>query len=219
MYTSWKHLILKNEHELKDRARLKRLYRSQALPMYFVIGGFSLGGVTCIFASFPLFAMSIQANGFHLGLLIGGLFVLIFSLVFFGAGWMFKKNLDMDLLRNYFRDPEKFEFIKGKLTSAHFSSTGEKASIRMMVKGEGVYNGKKILVSEDFRPSIWPFTDIESEESLRPGDDWYDMKGKRKVLPVDVHILVDVAGSSYGKLIGIDAGEILSALGAAEIKL
>lgn len=98
----------------------------------------------------------------------------------------------------YLENPVGFDFIKGEIVSSHYTPADKgKGTIRAEIKGD---EGSLLMI--EVSPSIWPFTTKEAEECLRDGDDWYDLKGKRPLLPAPVYLLKHKEHGSV--LIGID---------------
>ena len=96
-------------------------------------------------------------------------------------------------------------FVKGELEDCHYLSRKNRRQDVIIVEGFALGpEGKRLVVREEFSPQIWNFTTPQAERSLQKGSDWYDMKGKRRLLPVPAHFLCNKSNPDLACLIGID---------------
>lgn len=198
MYRSWKTLLIDNENDLRSSERIRKLqWARNSIALIFVIIGFTLAGIACIGIAFLL----IKAAQAYLW----SLFMLLMSAVFFWGANQFLKERKIDPIRNYLRNPQNFEFIKGELVSATYQyNDNNRRNSRMMVEGQAkTSDGVSLLFYEDFDPSIWPFVEKGAEKHLKAGDDWFELKGLRKTLPIQVYVLYQ-KHEQHAVLIGID---------------
>ena len=115
----------------------------------------------------------------------------------------FYKEMALCPLRGYLRSPQRYDFVKGRLVEATYLSSGSSASRRMLVRG--VYGDRGLLI-EEFDPGAWSNAVAErGEESLKPGDDRYNQKGRRVKLPIEVWVLCGIDGKGPAALAGIPA--------------
>lgn len=201
MYKSWKYLTVRSEMELRDPARLKKLLSARGNELNGVIG-FGLASVISFGLSIFLFWVAYTAPMNKIEPAIGAIVVLLLAMIFLFFARMFLKEMQLNPVRQFLKEPAGLEFIKGEITAAHYqSSNGKRGKMIAEIKGKNS-EGKEVLAIEFFDPSAWPFTTREADESLQEGDDWYDMKGKRGYLPVPVYILSGKESASA--LVGID---------------
>lgn len=182
MYRSWDNLSIQNESELKDHKRLKKLLNTGD---WLAVLGFNLAGFVSVSTGFFMVGVAMEKEPGRLQLLGGAAAILILGFLFFYFAQVLIKEVRLHPIRQYLKDPAGFEFIRGEIVDSHFTPASKgKGRIVAQIKGE---NG--LVGFEHFHPSIWSFTTVEAEASLKEGDDWYDMKGKRRLLPVPVYIL------------------------------
>lgn len=203
MYRSWKTLLIDNEVDLRSNERIhKLLWARNSIALILAISGFFLGAIVCIGIAFLLIKV---AHAY-----LWSFFMLVMSALFFWVARQFLHERNMDPLRNYLRDPENFEFIKGELVSATYQYDDKRRNSRMMVKGQSqTPEGMPLVFFEYFDPSIWPFIEKGAEANLRPGDDWFELKGQRKTLPIKVYVLYH-KHKQHAALVGVDR-ELLNA--------
>lgn len=197
MYRTWKPLIIQSESDLHSSERIHELYKERSRGSILIILTF----VFCALMSLALAVFLIIAIKAYLW----SLFMFIMSGIFLWVAKQFHLNRVSDPILHYLHSPEDFIFTKGELISATLTSAGERRSNRkMLVEGKGkTLEGEELLFFETFSPDIWPFTNPGEEENLRPGDDWYSEKGKRKSLPITVHIIYEKK-TLDSVMIGID---------------
>ncbi|WP_408097500.1 hypothetical protein ACJVC5_00915 [Peredibacter sp. HCB2-198] len=150
---------------------------------WLAILGFNLAGFVSVSTGLFMVGTAMEKEPGRMQLLGGAAVILILGLLFFYFSQLLIKETRLHPIRQYLKDPTGFEFIRGEIVESHYIPTG-KGRIVAQIKGD---NG--LVGVEHFHPSIWAFTTAEAEASLKEGDDWYDMKGKRRLLPVPVYIL------------------------------
>jgi len=202
MYRTWKPFIIHSESDLHSSERIHELYKERSRGSIFIIIAFAFCVLMCL-AVAVLLIVSIQAY-------LWSLFMFVMSAVFLWACKQFHLARISDPILHYLHSPEDFIFTKGELISASFTTSGERRMNRqMLVEGKGkTLEGKELLFFETFSPDIWPFINPGEEENLRPGDDWYSEKGKRKSLPITVHIIYEKK-TLDSAMIGIDQHALL----------
>lgn len=165
--------------------------------------GFSFAGI----ASLSLAAILIEAiDSYFWAILISA----IGAVLFWGAN-LFGKERKIDPFRNFLTNPEHFEFVEGQLVSASYSYNGNSRNSRMIVKGEAKTKEEApLLFFEFFDPNIWPFVEAGEEDNLTPGDDWYELRGQRKTLPVPIYVLYHKK-TNQASMVGIDHHVLSSA--------
>jgi hypothetical protein len=136
---------------------------------------------------------------------LSGLAILVMSAGFFSGAWLFRKEQNLNPLRGFLKNPEEFAFIKGALEDCHYFSGQSRHQDVIIVEGSAQGpQGEQLIVREEFSPRIWNFTTPQAERSLQKGSDWYDMKGKRRLLPVPAYFICRKTHPSQACLIGID---------------
>ena len=195
MYRSWENLIIRNESELKDHKRLRKLL---SVGDWLAVLGFNLAGFVSVSTGLFMVGVAMEKEPGRLPLLGGAAAILILGFLFFYFAQLMIKEVRLHPIRQYLKDPSGFEFIRGEIVDSHYTRANKgKGRIVAQIKGE---NG--LIGVEHFHPSIWSFTTVEAEASLKEGDDWYAMKGKRRLLPVPVYILHKIG--LPGVMIGIE---------------
>lgn len=218
MYTSWKHLLVKNDLALRDIKRLKKLPAARGTVSILVILGFALGALISL--GLTVFFVELGINGDLEPLKAYGsaLAMLALAASFVLAVKLFWQDRNLDLVRNYLLRPLDFEFIEGTLHSASYSPGNNRRNGRMIVEGKATTkSGQELLAIEQFSPRIWPFTTAEADAQLQKDDDWYDLKGKRLTLPVKVYFIYEKKDPTLAVLVGIDEDLIKRALKNADM--
>lgn len=205
MYKSFEDLAVKDDADLRDASRLRRLYRKNNYGLYIAAIGSTAAGLGL--AGLAVWAFARRFSGepmpaevfrplFGVGAAGGGLCLWM--------GWMFTKYLRFNPLGGYLKNPSDYVFAEGKIERADYISDGKRSTARMAVKGSF---GEKGLFFEDFSPELWSrsVADKGEEEGLKPGDDWHSEKGKRMKLPLPAWVLYDRKTPGVGVLAGIPA--------------
>jgi hypothetical protein len=205
MYKSFKLLSIADDHQLRDPARIRRLYWHDNFGLQVaaaccgLLGLGLLGGAGWALYCFLFLGNYMPPFAFWPIFLSCAVMGLI-------AGWMskmFYKELSLSPLGAYVKDQAACEFVLGAITSATYLSDGKRSSARMLLKGR--FGGNGIFMA-DFSPSAWSAAVAErGEESLKPGDDRYDQKGKRARLPIPAWVLFRRDSPGWGALAGIPA--------------
>jgi len=211
MYRTWQHLIIQNETGLQDPVRLKKLLRSSgSVGLSAIVGFFTAGALSVLIAIF-LFNEAFRLEEKQLSLILSGVAILVLSISFFVGSWLFWKERNLNLLRNFLRSPGDFIFIQGRLEDCHYLPGEKRSSDRIIVEGHAKGpSGDDIIVREEFSPRIWNFTTPDAEESLKKGSDWYDKKGKRRLLPVPAYFICNKHRPAWAQLVAINHEYILS---------
>ncbi|MDD5210636.1 MAG: hypothetical protein PHV36_14705 [Elusimicrobiales bacterium] len=216
MYKSFEDLAVKDEADLRDVSRVRRLYWKNNYGLYIAAAGCSAAGLGlaglavwaffCKFSGKPM-PVEVFRPLFGVGAIGGGMCLWM--------GWMFSKELRLSPLGGYLEKPSDYVFAEGRIENADYISDGKRSSARMSVKGRFGENG---IFFEDFSPDIWSrsVADRGEEEGLKPGDDWYSEKGKRVKLPLPAWVLYSRKTPGWGVLVGIPAAT--AALLAAKSK-
>lgn len=152
--------------------------------------GFAIAGIISVIVAIFMLWLAITVPNERLSFAAAGILMCFLAIGFFIAVRLFRQEIALNPIRQYLKDPSGFEFIQGEMVSGDYSSGGSKGGRKIIVQIQGKdSSGKELLAIEFFSPSAWPFTTQDAEDSLQEGDDWYDMKGKRRILPVKVHLL------------------------------
>lgn len=219
MYRTWKYLAVKNEQDLQSRDRLLKLARHRGLPgflMIFVFGACAL--ISLGLAGF--FAMMVQSGGLPMWSSVGSALamVLLAGTFVFGAR-VFLRERRLDVLRKILRDPESGSFVVGQLTSFNYVAGDSHKFSRYFVEGQAEGPaGQTLFVGEFFDARIWPFTTEEGDRQIQKGDDWYDLKGKRRTLPVPAYFICEKKDPKIAVMVGIDQTLLNEALKRSEMK-
>lgn len=207
MYRKLDSLLFVDEESKRDPQRIRAVARARNHAPWFVTGGFALaGGGAASFAILIAVALGKQAP---LPAAIGATMCALLSLSLFWAAWLFWQERKLDPLRGFLQNPKDYGFYEGTLQEATYHGGSNRSTDRILVEGSVVVRGKTFPLFETFSPRAWPFADKREEKSLKPGDDWYDQKGKRPKLPIPVTVLVNQNDPARCALIGIHH-EILS---------
>lgn len=204
--------INEDQGNLQDRTRIFRLFVS-TYSLTFVGACFLL----TIAAGLSIAIKEVCTMG---GLPIDWGTVIFLALFFFpaliaGAAmlyWIFRRPL-----WRYLRNPSQFQFIQGKAINATYraGSKGRRAGSKMIVEfhadGVGTF-------TENFLPYIWMYSDNHRERSLKEGDDWFDLKGKRPKMPFPVHLLQHISETKLVGLVGIPAHAVDPAIALIEVR-
>lgn len=205
MYRSWQHLIIHNETGLQDPRRIRKLSRTDGRVGWIAVFGFVAAGLISVFLAMFLIYQGFQLEEKQLSFLLSGLAVLALSGSLFVGAWFFRKEMDLNPLRGFLKKPEDFVFIKGELEDCHYLSGQSRRQDVIIVEGHALGpQGERLNVREEFSPQIWNFTTPQAERSLQKGSDWYDMKGKRRLLPVPAYFICNKSRPVYASLIGVD---------------
>ncbi|WPU64510.1 hypothetical protein [Peredibacter starrii] len=167
MYRSWKNLIIQNESELKDQARIKKLLSVGDWP---AVLGFNLAGFVAVSTGLFMIGVAMEKEPGRMPLFAGAGAVLILGFLFFYFAQVLVKEVRLHPIRQYLKDPTGFEFIRGEIVACHYIPGG-KGCVVAQIQG-----GKDLVGHEHFHPSIWTFASSETDTSRRP-------------LPVPVYIL------------------------------
>lgn len=219
MYRTWKYLVVKNEQDLKNRVRLKKLARHRGLPGFVMIFVFS----TCALISLGLagfFAAMAYTHKLPMwSSVVSALAMLLLTGAFVFGARVFLRERQMDVLRKILRHPDRGSFVTGKLTSFNYVAGDSRKFSRYFVEGEAEGpEGQPLFVGEFFDADIWPFTTEEDDRQIQKGDDWYDLKGKRRTLPVPAYFICEAKDPKIGVLVGIDQSLLNDALKRSEKK-
>lgn len=205
MYKSFEDLAVKDDADLRDPARVRRLYWKNNYGLYIAAifcsaAGLGLAGLAVWALVWKFTGRPMPADVFRplfgVGAAGGGMCLWM--------GWMFSKALRSNPLGGYLKDPSGYVFAEGRIERADYLSDGNRSGARMFVKGSF---GEKGLFFEDFSPQAWSrsVADRGEEEGLKPGDDWHSEKGKRVKLPLPAWVLYDRKTPGVGVLAGIPA--------------
>lgn len=217
MYTSWKHLLIKNELGLRDTSRLKKLPRARGSVHILMILAFALGALISFALAVFFVVLGIRSELDPLKAYGSALAMLALGASFVLAVKLFWQERNLDPIRCYLVRPGDFEFAEGVFDSFSYSSGGNRRNSRILVEGKVfAKTGEELLAVEHFSPDIWPFTTSEADAQIKKGDEWYDLKGKRLKLPVKAYFIYEKADPTLAALVGIDEELIRRALKSAE---
>ncbi|XGC79811.1 hypothetical protein ACES2L_10765 [Bdellovibrio bacteriovorus] len=216
MHNSWKHLAIQSDKELRDFRRLEKLNLSSALGLWIAAIGFGIAGVASFLSGlWMLYLTAKRELPWTTGLGVG-LGLLAFDGVAFFFIHMVIKERSLNLISQYLKNPQHFEFVEGELISANYSRSDNRRNNKFLVEGKGTYQGHEFIALEHVSSYIWPFVDAKEDEQIEEGDDWYDLKGKRVRLPVKAYFLLDKRTPNRATLVAIDKTFIKDACKRAE---
>jgi hypothetical protein len=199
MYDSFEDLAVKDDADLRDQDRIRRLCRRTNSGLYAPIAFCGVLGVglaaLCLWAAGARIAMSREELW---SLLCFSGFAAIMCL---GMSWAFAQELLQSPLRGFLKDPTDYDFSPGRIEEAHYQSNGSRST-----RARGSFGQGGIFLA-DFSAQLWSRAIAERGEDkcLKPGDDWYDRKGKRARLPLPVWVLHKRGNPRSGVLVGIPA--------------
>ncbi|OGR95997.1 MAG: hypothetical protein A2016_01975 [Elusimicrobia bacterium GWF2_62_30] len=205
MHKSFELLSVADDAQLRDPARIRRIYLSANYGLYAAMlscgaAGVGLAGLALWTLQYKMGGRPMPGEVFWslLGVGAGG------GLMCLGMACAFLKELRLNPLRAYLKDPASCLFSEGSINEAHYLSSGKRSSSHMSVSGTF---GESGIFMDDFEPGVWSRAVAErgEEESLRPGDDRYPEKGKRQKLPLPVWVIARREDPRLGVLCGIPA--------------
>lgn len=201
MYRSFDNLVVSGEAQLKDPARIKALERERNSGSRLGAALLALGGLCCLaLCVFGLALLRAPASptspGWSLPVISG-----LFAVMLLGMAAAFFREASLCPLAGYLRSPEGCRFEKGRVEEA-VCCGGSGSSRRMLLKG----NCGGLPFIDEFEAGAWSNAVAErGEDSLKPGDDRYDQKGKRARLPLEVWVLRGPGVKAPAALVGIPA--------------
>jgi hypothetical protein len=204
MYRTWQHLIIQNETGLQDPVRLRKLSRSSSRVGWVAVVGFIFAGVISLLLAIFLFNEAFENEERILSFLLSGLLVLVVGFAFFIGAWLFRKEMALNPLRGFLKNPGEYIVVQGQLEDCHYLAGEKRHYDRIVVEGHAVGPlGERLIVREEFAPAIWNFTTPQGERSLQKGVDWYSKKGQRRLLPVPAYFLCRKLRPGQASLIAI----------------
>ncbi|WP_235046281.1 hypothetical protein [Bdellovibrio bacteriovorus] len=204
---------------MKNWARLQRLARHRGLPGFLMVVVFA----ACALISLGLagfFGMMAYSHQLPMWSSVGSaLAMLLLAGTFVFGSRVFLRERQMDVLRKFLRHPDSGSFVVGKLTSFNYVAGDSRKLSRYFVEGEAEGpQGQTLFVGEFFDADIWPFTTEEGDRQIQKDDDWYDLKGKRRTLPIPAYFICETNDPKIGVLVGIDQALLNDALKRSEMK-
>ncbi len=147
MYTSFDDLAVKDDAQLRDAERIRRLYGKN-------FSGMKIASAVCLVIGAALTALTVwltasknmSARDFWTLLGIGG----GFGIMCLGMGAAFLKVILRNPLGGYLKNPSGYVFVRGSITNANYISA-DKGAGKMMVSGTFGERGRFI---EEFSPGL-----------------------------------------------------------------
>ncbi|MFH1619634.1 MAG: hypothetical protein ABIG11_06980 [bacterium] len=205
MYRDFEILAVKDDIDLRDTARIRRLHRHNYLGLMIAGGAMAGSGIVFLLLSSWL-GLAIKAGRSPLQDMPGTVLAVCFfiTVVDLGMAAAFLRETWKSPLAGYLREPMAFDFMKARLTRADFLPAGRKSDGKMRISGEF---GEKTIFMEEFRADIWSSAVAEQgeNENLKPGDDRYHYKGKRLRLPLKAWVIYRRDNPAKAALVGLPA--------------
>ena len=186
MYTSWKHLLIHDESDIRDPIRLYKLINASGRIGYFAVAGFAVAGLASLVGALFFIYLAFHNDYREQRLSFLAIFSVLTALsaIFYVGTKVFIKEIKLNPFRLYTLNPENFEFVTGELTSSHYIAHENRRQGRYHVNGTAATkDGQPLFVLEVFSHSIW---------------------GKRPKLPIPAHFMYDKNDPRVATLIGID---------------
>jgi hypothetical protein len=195
-----------SDTELKDPARLKRLFRHAQFGNYLAVI------LPCLFFGVPIltglgwlaFGMIVSANFrpfWYMEPILAGLGALVFFFV-----RAFAKEITLDPIPASLRAPSNFEFLPGAIESADYSAGERRSGDRMICHGH--FKSARMEnhpIIEIFRPGTWPFGQRVAQEQDR------ERPERQSFLPLAVIVLSEKVEPFRATVVGIRKADILQA--------
>jgi hypothetical protein len=206
MISDLKLLSYGSDAELKDPARLKRLSRHDQRGNYMAVI------LPCLFFGVPIltgmgwlaFGMVVSAKFrkfWYLELVLAGLGALVFFFV-----RAFAKEIKLDPIPAFLRDPSDFEFLPGTIDRADYSAGERRSEGRMICHGSfKSARMEKHPLLEVFRPWAWPFGQRVNQEQDE------ERPGRQSFLPLQVIVLSEKVKPFRATVVGIRDSDISQA--------
>ena len=206
MISDLKFLSYASDAEVKDPARLKRLSRHGQLGNWMAVI------LPCLFFGVPVltgigwltFGMIVSPRFrpfWYMELILPGLGALVFFFV-----RAFAKEIKLDPIPAFLRDPSNFEFLPGTIDSADYSAGERRSGSRMICSGNfKSARMERHPILEIFRPWAWPFGQRVTQEQDKEGP------GRQSFLPLEVIVLAEKVEPFRATVVGIMKSYILQA--------
>lgn len=201
-----KFLSYESQAESQDPARLKRLsghaqrgnYVAVILPILF-FGAPILAGMGWL--AFAMIVSSRFRPFWYVELILLALGALVFLYV-----RAFAREIRLDPIPAFLRDPSRFEFLPGTIHRADYAAGERRTGDRMICYGS--FHSARMEnnpVIEIFRPRAWPFGQrVNQERDEQP-------PGRRSFLPLEVIVLSEKLEPFRTTVVGIRKSDILQA--------
>ena len=211
MYSSWQHLIIKNETQLQDIKRIRKLIWSSGTVGWLGVIGFALAGIASLLFAGSFIYIGMSTETYNLTMFAVAVLMTALAALFFVGTNYFTQEIKINLIRNFVKNPQAFDFIEGTLVSAGYVSNGSKRQNHYVVVGKAISKeGVELLAQEQFASRIWHFTTREDDEQLKEGDDWFDLKGKRPYLPIPAYFICLKKDPKFAALVAVDEKYLLA---------
>jgi hypothetical protein len=205
MLRTWKVLSYLDDHDLRSRSRLRRLWLARNVGTWAASLGSGMGAIALAGTVMLLVIALPRSSVQELAILIASsLLTLGMSVLFGWAARVFALEAQQDPLGRYLKEPRDFKIFRGEIRKATYVAGSKRSLDRMNLRGMARSpEGVAFDFEETVAARIWYFRD--NEKRLKPGDDWYSAKGKRVALPVAVQVLCDLHAQREPKavLVGI----------------
>ena len=195
-----------SDAELKDPARLKRLFRHAQFGNYLAVmlPGLFFGVPILTGMGWLAFGMIVSTNFrpfWFMELILAGLGALVFFFV-----RAFAKEITLDPIPAFLRAPSSFEFLTGTIESADYSPGERRSGDRMICHGNfKSARMDKNPILEIFWPRAWPFGQQVNQEQDK------ERPGRQSFLPLEVIVLSEKVEPFRATVVGIRKSDILQA--------
>jgi hypothetical protein len=199
-------LSYESESELKDPERLKRLSRHAQFGNYLavILPGLFFGLPILTGMGWLAIGMIVSPKFrpfWYFELILPGLGTIVFFFI-----RAFTREIRLDPIPAFLRDPSNFEFLPGTIERADYS-TGERRSGDRMIC-HGYFQSarmEKQPILEVFRPWAWPFGQRVNQQQDK------EHPGRQSFLPLGVIVLSEKVEPFRAKVVGIRKSDVLQA--------
>jgi hypothetical protein len=154
MIRSFRFFYFKSPQDLTHPARLKRVMRaSEATPLW-VTAIFTITGLLTFVSGYFVLRAAWDLKSW--GVAITGLLMippLGFSLLW--AAKLFLVEHQINPLRGYFKNPQKYDFADGEIFEASFQGASKKNQARVFVQGRAKIKGTSVSFFFHASPAAW----------------------------------------------------------------
>jgi hypothetical protein len=199
-------LSYESEADLKDPKRLKRLSRHVQFGNYLaaILPGLFFGLPILTGMGWLAIGMIVSPRFrpfWYLELILPGLGAIVFFFI-----RAFAREIRLDPIPAFLRDPSKFEFLPGTLERADYSAGERRSGDKMICHGYfQSARMEKQPILEIFRPWAWPFGQRANQQRDK------ERSGRQSLLPLGVIVLSEKTEPFRAAVVGIRKSDVLQA--------